>query len=219
MLSNVVGFVLAAMLLNVLGFDIYEDDDLDGEGDGGVLGGRGLMEASSSASAAVEGDQADSSSESDECLETASSSPLLLSEMALRWALRLLGARPGDGRGEVPFRLLSFLFIELGFPLDSWRCRSGRLPLVEPPSLRWSQLMMGLLDPLCIFFGTRGGGIDAVLICSCLGCGTAALPFNVSFFVSGLSLDEDSTVDTFGVRGLLIVRVSVVRTGGEVTRG
>ena len=49
-LRRVVGFVLAAMLANVRGSERYEDDECDGEGDGGVLGGNGRTEASSSAS-------------------------------------------------------------------------------------------------------------------------------------------------------------------------
>jgi hypothetical protein len=52
MLSTVVGFVLAAMLLNVCGFDRYEDNEGEGEGEGGMLGGIGRTEASSSASKA-----------------------------------------------------------------------------------------------------------------------------------------------------------------------
>jgi hypothetical protein len=50
MLSTVVGFVLAAILLNVFGLERYDDVDGDGDGDGGLLGGKGLTEASSSAS-------------------------------------------------------------------------------------------------------------------------------------------------------------------------
>lgn len=48
-LSNVVGFVLAAMLLNVRGSDMYEEEDVEGEGEGGALGGIGRTDASSSA--------------------------------------------------------------------------------------------------------------------------------------------------------------------------
>lgn len=50
MLSNVVGLVLAARLLNVRGSDMYEDDEREGDGEGGELGGNGRIEASSSAS-------------------------------------------------------------------------------------------------------------------------------------------------------------------------
>lgn len=57
MLRTVVGFVLAAILLNVLG---YEDEDREGEGEGGMLGGIGRNEASSSASNALAGDHVDS---------------------------------------------------------------------------------------------------------------------------------------------------------------
>lgn len=49
-LSRVVGFVLAVMLLNVLECERYDEDDRDGDGEGGELGGRGRTDASSSAS-------------------------------------------------------------------------------------------------------------------------------------------------------------------------
>jgi len=60
MLRRVVGFVLAAMLLNVRGSERYEEDDREGDGEGGALGGIGRTEASSSASNAVVGDHTDS---------------------------------------------------------------------------------------------------------------------------------------------------------------
>ena len=47
---SVVGFVLADMLLNVLGSLKYDDDERDGLGEGGDVGGSGRMDASSSAS-------------------------------------------------------------------------------------------------------------------------------------------------------------------------
>ena len=50
MLRTVVGLVLAAILLNVFGLERYDDMDGEGDGDGGLLGGSGLTEASSSAS-------------------------------------------------------------------------------------------------------------------------------------------------------------------------
>ena len=53
MLSSVVGFVLVdrAMDLNVCGPLKYELDEREGAGEGGDVGGRGRVEASSSASA------------------------------------------------------------------------------------------------------------------------------------------------------------------------
>ena len=59
-LRRVVGFVLAAILANVRGSERYEDDEREGDGDGGALGGSGLTEASSSASSMLRGDQVDS---------------------------------------------------------------------------------------------------------------------------------------------------------------
>lgn len=50
MLSKVVGLVLAVILLNVRGSDMYEEEERDGEGEGGELGGKGRTDASSSAS-------------------------------------------------------------------------------------------------------------------------------------------------------------------------
>lgn len=58
-LRIVVGFVLAVILLNVLGSDRYEEDEWEGDGDGGALGGRGRNEALSSASRRLAGDQVD----------------------------------------------------------------------------------------------------------------------------------------------------------------
>lgn len=61
-LSIVVGFVLAAMLANVRGSERYDEDECDGEGDGGALGGSGRTDASSSASRTLKlvGDHKDS---------------------------------------------------------------------------------------------------------------------------------------------------------------
>jgi len=58
-LNTVVGFVLAAILLNVLGSERYEEER-DGAGEGGALGGSGRTEASSSASSTLAGDQVES---------------------------------------------------------------------------------------------------------------------------------------------------------------
>jgi hypothetical protein len=60
MLNTVVGFVLAAMLLNVRGSDKYEDEEREGAGEGGALGGSGRTDASSSASNMLAGDQSES---------------------------------------------------------------------------------------------------------------------------------------------------------------
>lgn len=59
-LSTVVGFVLAAILLNVRGSERYEDEEREGTGEGGALGGSGRKEASSSASTILVGDQRES---------------------------------------------------------------------------------------------------------------------------------------------------------------
>ena len=61
-LSTVVGFVLAAMLAKVRGSDRYEEEECDGDGEGGALGGNGLTDASSSASRTLRlvGDHKDS---------------------------------------------------------------------------------------------------------------------------------------------------------------
>lgn len=57
--STVVGFVLAATLRKVRGSDRYEDEDREGAGDGGDVGGSGRVEASSSASTGLVGDHID----------------------------------------------------------------------------------------------------------------------------------------------------------------
>ena len=61
-LSTVVGFVLAAMLANVRGSERYDEDECDGDGEGGALGGNGRTDASSSASRTLRlvGDQSES---------------------------------------------------------------------------------------------------------------------------------------------------------------
>ena len=57
---SVVGFVLAAAERKVCGSDKWEDEEREGEGEGGVVGGSGRIEASSSASGACDGAQSDS---------------------------------------------------------------------------------------------------------------------------------------------------------------
>ncbi len=74
MLSKVVGFVLAAILLNVRGSDKYEDEERDGEGEGGPLGGIGRSDASSSASSALAGDKVDSRAIEELSIDVSSSS-------------------------------------------------------------------------------------------------------------------------------------------------
>lgn len=54
-LNSVVGLVLAAILWKVRGFERYDEDERDGEGEGGELGGSGRREASSSASRLLAG--------------------------------------------------------------------------------------------------------------------------------------------------------------------
>lgn len=65
MLSSVVCLVLAAMLLKVRGSDRYDEEDREGDGEGGALGGIGRTDASSSASRTLPGDQVDSGSRED----------------------------------------------------------------------------------------------------------------------------------------------------------
>ena len=73
-LSNVVGLVLAAILLKVFGSDKYDDAESEGEGEGGPLGGKGLTEASSSASILLVGDHVDSRARDDRGVDRSPSS-------------------------------------------------------------------------------------------------------------------------------------------------
>jgi hypothetical protein len=73
-LSKVVGLVLAAMLLKVFGLDKYDDAESEGEGEGGLLGGKGLTEASSSASRLLVGDHVDSLASDDRGVDRSPSS-------------------------------------------------------------------------------------------------------------------------------------------------
>jgi hypothetical protein len=59
-LRRVVGFVLMATLANVRGSERYDDEECDGDGEGGELGGSGRTEASSSASRMLFGDHVES---------------------------------------------------------------------------------------------------------------------------------------------------------------
>lgn len=82
---TVVGFVLIDKLLNVFGSDRYDDDEREGDGEGGEVGGSGRMDASSSASW-LEGDHSEPTFPDDLRVEFRSSSeqlPMLLSEISL----------------------------------------------------------------------------------------------------------------------------------------
>ena len=59
-LNKVVGLVLAAILWKVRGLERYDEEERDGEGEGGELGGNGRREASSSASRLLVGDHIES---------------------------------------------------------------------------------------------------------------------------------------------------------------
>jgi len=83
--TTVVGFVLIDMLLNVFGSDKYDDDEREGDGDGGEVGGSGRMDASSSASSWLDGDHSEPTFPDDLRVEFKSSSeqlPMLLSEIS-----------------------------------------------------------------------------------------------------------------------------------------
>jgi hypothetical protein len=72
-LSKVVGLVLAAILWKVRGFERYEEDEREGEGEGGELGGSGRREASSSASRLLVGDHIESWAQEERYVETSPS--------------------------------------------------------------------------------------------------------------------------------------------------
>jgi hypothetical protein len=70
-LNKVVGLVLAAMLWKVRGFERYDEDEREGEGEGGELvGGNGRREASSSASRLLVGDHIESLAKEERYVET-----------------------------------------------------------------------------------------------------------------------------------------------------
>ena len=69
-LNSVVGLVLAAILWKVRGFDRYEEDEREGEGEGGELGGSGRREASSSASRLLAGDHIESLAKEERYVES-----------------------------------------------------------------------------------------------------------------------------------------------------
>lgn len=178
-LRRVVGFVLAAMLANVLGSERYDDEERDGDGEGGALGGMGLTEASSSASSMLRGDHVDSSKlevrlgTSKESRVRASTTLLMSSSlremtvflfvlpMVLGTLLeaRLLRCLAGTGTGAVcggpdERRWESFGIGDRESRLSE-RVAFGSEALLArtvPANLRWNQLRMGLLDLLVIFF-------------------------------------------------------------------
>ena len=112
MLSKVVGFVLAAILLNVRGSERYDEEERDGEGEGGALGGMGRTDASSSASKALAGDESDSRLIEESSNETSSfaydgllksrpsSSPLREMDLVLRRVGGLMLCVGWEGRGD-----------------------------------------------------------------------------------------------------------------------
>lgn len=145
--------VLAAILLKVRGSDRYDDDEREGEGEGGELGGKGRTEASSSAT--LLGDQVEprardspsedlSSSNSD--ASRASLSPF--KDIVLRLAPANESSRPcarltwegatADGSGEEVIRFVGRTGSGLLTPVSLFA-------FVVPPNFLWNQLINGLL--------------------------------------------------------------------------
>ena len=133
---RVVGFVLAVTLLKVRGSDKKDEDEREGAGEGGDVGGRGRIEASSSASG-FEGDQVE------ECDERGGvDRPIceVSSSLSTIWAPS--GWRDGissccsvEARGRSP-RMQTGSFVT----------RTGSLTArTEPPNFFCSQPMIGLL--------------------------------------------------------------------------
>lgn len=161
-LSRVVGFVLAAMLLNVCGSERYEDDDLDGEGEGGELGGRGRIDASSSASSARmaeyvesrarEDGSDDRSSDREERGEISSpfSDTVLRRTGAIGSSLLGRAVTPGEGRGDDTAlddeREDMRSFLPFVLPISAAACMFSAVlfDLTVPVHFRCSQLMIGL---------------------------------------------------------------------------
>lgn len=189
MLSKVVGLVLAAMLLKVFGSDKYDDAESEGEGEGGPLGGKGLTEASSSASKLLVGDHVDSRASEDRGVERSSSSECIeqfcpsppLKEIVLRLEGTLLSflvlggvSNVGCGNGDDATRVAGFEPDDptRDFPLTvlvaERVCLSGPpsrtllLDLTVPANLRWNQLMIGLLDRPGSFLVCENGVCDWV---------------------------------------------------------
>jgi hypothetical protein len=168
-LNRVVGLVLAAMLLNVRGCDRYEDEDLEGDGDGGMLGGSGRTEASSSASRTLAGDHVESRVTDDGLYEISSSSSGARSFSSSPSRESVLRLVPTDSVRECVL-----------IPLLDWEGRGEEVSLfpiredpralgrsnasgffTDPPSLRWNQLIMSLFERRFTFFWSGawvGGG-------------------------------------------------------------
>lgn len=174
------GFVLAVMLRNVRGSDKYDDDERDGEGEGGELGGRGRTDASSSASRWLVGDHRESRARD----ERRPSSEIVRPSAVLAISSRSLSEMVL--RGKVELRLVAILdcFLEsrtlcafvgtlsvVDIGTEDLRCFSFKLgerapnlcarilsvsdtlrARTVPDSLRWNQLMIGLLERRDIFF-------------------------------------------------------------------
>jgi hypothetical protein len=127
---RVVAFVLAGpVLLNVRGLDVNDEDDFDGTGDGGQVGGIGRVEASSSASTVFEFRQVEPMDGTERCSDCAtSSSPDKADGAGLK--LCCLAACGGRSAGSAI---------------------RGAADRCEPPSLRCSQVIIGLFAFLFIF--------------------------------------------------------------------
>lgn len=170
MLSSVVGFVLAAMLRNVRGLERYEDEERDGDGDGGELGGMGRIDASSSASRPLVGDHMESRATEDRSslVEARSSFERLVKRSIIESPFRdivvLCWERPftdAEGRGVDTTLLVGLIGIgELFRPLAT--CPFSRFDLDVPASFRWNQCNKGLLDLWLTFFGGAGALTVAV---------------------------------------------------------
>ncbi|SRR6266576_1918203 len=188
MLNRVVGLVLAAMLLKVCGCDRYEDDDLEGDGDGGMLGGSGRREASSSASRTLAGDHVESRVTDDGLYETSSSSSGARSFSSSPSRESVLRLVPTDSVRECVL-----------IPLLAWEGRGEEASLfredpralgrsdasgffADPPSLRWNQLIMSLFERRFTFFwsgawvgGGRATDLGKVFLFVCFGTGRSWL--------------------------------------------
>lgn len=172
MLSSVVGFVLAAMLRNVWGLERYEEDERDGAGDGGELGGIGRIEASSSASSALAGDHIESRATEDRSSVVdarSASMECIESESALRdMVVRRCEASVTDGWNCVGTDLVVCrrgMDVLLLLPLSApWVL--SRLERTVPAIFRWNQCRRGLLERADNFFWC--GECDGAWCCRCL---------------------------------------------------
>lgn len=148
------------MLLKVRGRDRYEDDDLEGDGEGGMLGGRGRTEASSSASRTLAGDHVESRVTNDGLHETSSSSSGVRSFSSSPSKETVLRLVPTDSVREcVPRPLLVWegsgdevILFAVREPRTLGRNDALSGFFTVPPSLRWSQLMISLFERRFTFF-------------------------------------------------------------------